>query len=132
MPNSDTAYGTYNKQTYEIKILNSDDNSVISQSFGGDLETAKNFFFTTDALSSLDTNATQLQYAITDDNNGIKYTIAFGIKKDSSATEWAEAYKTAISNLQDANNFVKTTATQIDGQNVNRKWAITSSESHLF
>jgi hypothetical protein len=132
MPNSDTTYGTYNKQSYEIKILNSDNDSVITQSFGGDIDTAKNFFLTADTLTALDTNATQLQYAITGDGNGLKYTIAFGIKKDSSATEWAEAYKTSITNLTNASNFVKSSALQVDGQAANRKWTITSTNSHLF
>ena len=132
MPNLDTTYGIYNKQSYEIKILDKTDNSVVSQSFGGNLDTAKNFFLTSDALTALDANATQLQYAITDDGNGLKYTIAFGIKKDSSATEWAAAYKTSITSLTGADNFIKSSAYYIDGSPLNRYFTIISTDSHLF
>ena len=43
----------------------------ITQLQAGDVETAKAAILTADALANNDTNATQIDYAITDDGNGI-------------------------------------------------------------
>ena len=136
MPNSDNTYGTFNKQTFEVKLSNTEDNSVVTQSFGGNVDTAKNYFLTTDAINNINDCGTQVDWAITDDGNGIKYTIAFGIKKDSSAPQWAETFKSTQTALQDANNFVKSSLLTTKTVNGNTypefKWAQTSTDSHLF
>jgi hypothetical protein len=127
MANSDTAYGVYNKQSREIKIYNGVDNSVVAQSFGGNVETAKSFFFTADALNCFNTNATQLAWAITDDGNGIKFTIAFGIPKNPNSTPWAEAWNTTKESLQSANNWINASAVS-----ELTYWKSESVDSHLF
>ncbi len=47
MPNSDTEYGVYNKQTKEIRFYDESE-AVVTQSFGGNVETAKAHFFHAD------------------------------------------------------------------------------------
>ena len=136
MPNLDNTYGTYNKQTFEIKLSNTENNTVVTQSFGGNVDTAKNYFLTTDAINNINDCGTQVSWAITSDGNGIKYTIAFGIKRDADATQWAEIFKSTQTALQDANNFVKSsllTTKTYNGQTYPEfKWAQTSTDSHLF
>ena len=132
MSNSDTAHGVYNKQSREIKIYDLKDNSVVTQSFGGNVETAKNFFFTADALNCFNTNATQLAWAITDDGNGIKFTIAFGVPSNPAATPWAEVWKTTKESLQTANNWINSTATVTPDKKPPRGWKSESVDSHLF
>lgn len=128
MANSDTAYGVFNKISREVKILDNGNNSIVTQSFGGNVETAKNFFYTADALACFDTNATQLSWAITDDGNGIKFTIAFGIHKDPAATPWADAWKNTKQSLTDANNWIKSASYNAETQ----YWKSESVDSHLF
>jgi hypothetical protein len=100
MTNSDTSYGLHNKITKILyqKITNVLDNTttIITQNFNGNLTTAKNFFLTAEAQALNDTNGTQLSYAITDDSNGLKFTIAFGIPADPSTTPWAKAWKNRV------------------------------------
>jgi hypothetical protein len=128
LTNADTEFGIYNKKTREIKIVNISDGSIHTQSFGGDIATAKNCFFTADALDCFNTNATQLAWAITDDGNGIKYTIAFGIHKDTAATSWADAWTKTHQKLLNANNWIKSTSYDAKTQT----WLSMTSASHLF
>ena len=122
MTNADTQFGTYNKITKEMRAYWNQDpaaatvrneggrdenSSVIYQKFGGNVETAKSLFLTDAALTSMNDNATELDWAITDDNNGLKFTIAFGTKSDHTATSWADAWSTEKSSLQDANGYFK-------------------------
>ncbi len=120
MPNSDNQDGVFNKITKEIKYYhdNHDDtnwteedpvcNSVVTQSFGGNIETAKSHFFHADALTNNDTNGTQLDYAITADGNGIKFTIAFGTKGAGTAEgdDWAQIWETTKDSLVAADKYV--------------------------
>ena len=135
MANSDTNYGLYNKHSREIKIYRCDNNEVKAQNFGGNVETAKSFFFTDDALDCFNTNATQLAWAITDDGNGIKFTIAFGIPKNPASTSWADAWKNTNQSLQDAGNWIKSSAYNWPQHDTNRWptiWKSESVDSHLF
>ena len=127
MANSDTTYGVYNKISREIKIYQQPENTVVTQNFSGNVETAKSFFFTADALNCFNTNATQLAWAITDDGNGIKFTIAFGIPKNSNSTPWAEAWRTTKESLQTANNWINASAVSDLTH-----WKSESVDSHLF
>lgn len=137
MANSDTAYGIYNKISREVKIYTveglgsiSPADTVVTQNFGGNVETAKSYFFTDDALNCFNTNATQLAWAITDDGNGIKFTIAFGVPKDPNQTPWADAWSTTKQSLQTAKNWVKTSAYEYKSEPMH--WKSTATDSHLF
>ena len=119
MPNSDTQYGLHNKLTkeyrfYQVDPTNTDDDYdgtavVVTQSFSGNVETAKSTFLTADGLANNDTNATRLEYAITADGNGLKMSIAFGTKGApiSEADDWADTWATTKAALTAADNHVK-------------------------
>ena len=137
MPNSDTTYGVHNKQTKEIKYfhLAADESAsadadtygdVVAQSFSGNVETAKAHFFHADALTSNDTNGTQLDYAITADGNGIKFTIAFGTKGAGTAEgdDWAGLWVSTKDSLIAANKYVNVRAEQY--------WTAADGSPHLF
>ena len=134
MPNSDNQDGVFNKITKEIKFYKpvgdsrSEDASdeVIAQSFGGNIETAKSHFFHPDALTNNDTNGTQLDYAITADGNGIKFTIAFGTKGAGTAEgdDWAQIWETTKDSLVAADKYVNVRA--------NQYWTAEDATPHLF
>ena len=127
MPNSDTEYGVYNKQTKEIRFYTGDSSdTVVTQSFGGNVETAKAHFFHADGLTNNNTNGTQLDYAITDDGNGIKFTIAFGTKGagTAQADDWADKWLTTKNSLMTADKWIKPVA--------NQYWTSEDATPHLF
>ena len=139
MPNSDTTYGVHNKQTKEIKYfhlpasLEPEDwdadqeyGQIVPQAFGGNIETAKAHFFHADALTNNDTNGTQIDYAITADGNGIKFTIAFGTKGAGTAAgdDWAATWTTTKDSLVSANKYVKPVAETY--------WIAEDATPHLF
>ncbi len=115
MPNSDNQDGVFNKITKEIRFYKRAEDSsdeVIAQSFSGNVETAKSTMLHADALTSNDTNATQLDYAITADGNGIKFTIAFGTKGTAGIAEsddWADKWTTTKDSLVAADKWIKAT-----------------------
>ena len=130
MPNSDTQDGLHNKITKEFryyKVWDDSPEEVIAQSFSGNVETAKAHFFHADALTSNDTNATQLDYAITADGNGIKFTIAFGTKGTPSiaeADDWAGTWETTKASLVAANKYVNVRSEMY--------WTAADATPHLF
>ena len=135
MPNSYNQDGVFNKITKEIKFYKpvgdsrSEDASdeVIAQSFGGNIETAKSHFFHPDALTNNDTNGTQLDYAITADGNGIKFTIAFGTKGTAGIAEsddWADTWSTTKDTLVSADKWIKPVADQF--------WTSVDATPHLL
>ena len=149
MPNSDTQDGVFNKITKEIRnyeTLATDPLTkiVCPQAFGGNVETAKAYFFHADALTSNDTNGTQLEYAITADGNGIKFTIAFGTKGTAGIAEsddWADTWTTTKATLITANKWVlpiaeenwsEKTANGLAGSVVAMDWAAVDATPHLF
>jgi len=151
MPNSDTQDGLFNKITREFRnyeTLCLPDSSlserVLPQAFGGNVETAKAYFFHADALTCNDTNGTQLEYAITADGNGIKYTIAFGTKGTAGiaeADDWADTWTTTKATLIAADKWVlpiaqenwrETTANSLDGYVVSMRWQSVDATPHLF
>jgi hypothetical protein len=115
MPNSDNQDGVFNKITKEIrfyKLLEDSSDEVIAQSFSGNVETAKSTMLHADALTCNDTNGTQLDYAITADGNGIKFTIAFGTKGTAGiaeADDWADTWTTTKATLVAADKWIKAT-----------------------
>ena len=151
MPNSDTQDGLHNKITKEIRwyeTLNHDGDSlseiVCPQDFGGNVETAKAHFFHADALASNDANATQLDYGITADGNGIKFTIAFGTKGTAGlaeADDWADLWTTTKATLVAADkwikpiaeeNFRERTANGLAGNVCAMGWKSVDATPHLF
>ena len=105
MPNSDNTYGTYNKQT---KIISQVDDGSTSLTTFANVNAAKAFFFTHEALTVMDETCTVLEWALVADDNGdntkLKSTFAFGTKGSPSiaeADDWASQYnsrKTALIN----------------------------------
>ena len=131
MPNSDNQDGVFNKITKEIRFykmfphtarllisgkylqkMENESDEVIAQSFSGNVETAKSTMLHADALTNNDTNGTQLEYAITADGNGIKFTIAFGTKGTAGIAEsddWADKWTTTKDSLIAADKWIKAT-----------------------
>jgi len=143
MPNSDNTYGTFNKTTRIYKILyaeswHASNNTVVPQNFGGNVETAKNFFFTTEALNNWNDTSTQIQWAITDAGNGIKVTNAFGTKGGniSESDDWTGIWNATTKSLTDAGNWIKSTALEPDATGDQagfiKGWSTTESTDHLF
>ena len=129
MPNSDNQDGVFNKITKEIRFYKRAEDSsdeVIAQSFSGNVETAKSTMFHADALTNNDTNGTQLEYAITADGNGIKFTIAFGTKGagTAQADDWANTWLTTKNSLMAADKWIKPVADQY--------WTAVDATPHLF
>ena len=135
-PTEDLSSGDYFLRTDEDQlyrydgsdwIVIHDKDSVVAQSFSGNVETAKSTIFHADALTNNDTNGTQIQYAITADGNGIKFTIAFGTKGASDidpADDWAAIWATTKTSLCSAEKWVKPVTEQY--------WTATDETPHLF
>lgn len=104
MANSDTTYGLFNKQTTIFKQI--DDGSTPLTVFA-DVDEAKTYFFTTSALTTTDTNATQLQWALHNGDKELKRTIAFGTKGAGTAagSDWADLFNAQKTALIDANDW---------------------------
>ena len=145
MVNSDTAFGLHNKITkiiYQYESYRDEDSSeqerIKSQSFSGNVTTAKNFYLTTEALACIDDNGTQVSYAITDDGNGLKWTVAFGTPTDASQKSWATKYTETKDTLIGSDGWVPTALRSnwvIDddaGNTGAKQWFIEDSSDHLF
>ena len=161
MPNSDTSRGLPHKitniytqtedATDKAEGASSNDDvyqKTIAQSFSGNVETAKSFFLHAKALTCFDTCATQIQWALTDDGNGLKVTAAFGMKDptpDSGDAGWGEIFKKEKDALLSANewfnmtNVVSSTTSEGVGEDVWDTFAqgrkgirATESSDHLF
>ncbi len=114
MPNSDNTYGTFNKQT---KIISQGGDSAGWTTFA-DVNEAKAFIFTNDALTVMDECCTILEWALTADDDGkntkLKTTFAFGTKGNSDiaeADDWAGQYNSRKSALIDSNEWTKANCT---------------------
>ena len=121
MANSDNTFGVFNKQTniYSQDLADpvtetwtengggSATETVTEQTFS-DVDTAKAFFFTTDALTMFDECCTQIQWALVG-NNKLKVTFAFGTKGagTTEANDWAGQFNSRKTALVSANNFHK-------------------------
>ena len=117
MPNSDSQDGVHNKITkdiYFVKALVGDGAIVephekLAQSFSNNVDTAKAYFLTDNALACIDANATQAQFAITADGKGLTFTVAFGTKGAGTAEgdDWAGLYKARKDELIAADDWIK-------------------------
>lgn len=118
MPNSDTTYGTHNKQT---KIISQTyDGSTALTSFAN-VDAAKSFYFTDDALTVIDECCTVLEWALVADERGdntqLKTTFAFGTKGTAdiaAADDWAGQYNSRKTALVNATNWTKVGCTFTD------------------
>ena len=138
MPNSDTAYGVYNKQT---KILTQvatqaqlEDAAINDGASWGtwtktnfaSADAAKQYFYTSAALTVFDECCTQLQWSVINDDDGnptqLKYTMAFGSKGGdiSADSDWAGQFNSRQVALVDSNGWA------------NNTHSTTVSDSHLF
>ena len=149
MANSDNAFGTFNKITkvlYLKEYPNGESSaSNVSQSFGGNVETAKSYFLTDEALACINDNGTRVQFAITADGNGLKWTVDFGIPNNNADDSWAKKYKDTKKTLTDNNGWVKQEIlTNMDGSSmadwtspwsdsaINKYWTAEDDSDHLF
>ena len=114
MANSDTAYGLYQKQTdiyLETQYTDgpggeTHDSTIITKvkSFA-DVSAAQTHFFTANALTCMNENATQIEWALV--TNGLKYTIAFGIGEGNGEADmsWSNKWQTRMEELQAAGDW---------------------------
>ena len=140
MANSDNTYGVFNKQTkimYQKQHQADSSWDIISQSFSGNLTTAKNFFLTAEAQACINDNGTQVQFAITGDGNGLKWTVAFGTVADASTKSWATKFTETKDALISGNGWAKSALTsdwvlEEGGGTGAKQWFIEDSSDHLF
>ena len=140
MPNSDNTYGVFNKQTkivYQKQHQADSSWDVVSQSFSGNLTTAKNFFLTAEAQACINDNGTQVQFAITGDGNGLKWTVAFGTVTNPATKSWATKFTEAKDALVSGDGWAPSALTtdwvQADeGGTGAKQWFIEDDSDHLF
>ena len=138
MPNSDNKFGTFNKRTIELSIVNPIEFSRTWQEEYGnsgdwvqwsDTDTAKTTIFTTEALTVFDECCTTLQWGLKADGDGnntiLVVTFDFGTKGTPNiapADDWAEQFNSRRQALIDSASWMKTT------------FAVASADSsnHLF
>ena len=119
MPNSDNTFGTFNKRTQILSQY--DDGSTALQNFA-DVDAAKSWFYTANALTVFDECCTELQWSVVD-NQKLKYTMTFGTKGPadiSPADDWAGQFNSRKTALIDAGNWG------------NNPYATEESTDHLF
>lgn len=134
MPNSDNAYGTYNKKTQILsQSLNGVDGGYPNAGWD-DAETtfssvdeAKSWFLTDEAIAVFNECCTELQWSVVD-NTKLKYTMAFGTKGGdiSESDDWAGLYKSRSQALIDSNGWAKPQSGKY------RAFAVEDSTDHLF
>jgi len=141
MANSDNAYGVFNKQTkimYQKQHQPDSSWDIISQSFSGNLTTAKDFFLTAEAQACINDNGTQVQFAITGDGNGLKWTVAFGTVTNPATKSWATKFTETKDTLIGSDGWAKSalvTDWVIDddaGNTGAKQWFVEDSSDHLF
>lgn len=116
MPNTDNKFGVFNKLTH---ILHQSTNPI--NQFGN-VEDAKKWFFTDQALMVHDETCTQLEWALID-NSKLKYTMAWGTKGTPGITpteDWAGQYEKQKADLTHSNNWA------------NNSYHTERSKDHLF
>ena len=116
MTNSDNTFGTHNKRTQiltQVQELGFDkwDGSEMTQEIQnfGDVDTAKSWFYTDEALTVFNECCTELQWTVVD-NQKLKYTMAFGTKGTpgiAAADDWAEQYKSRKQALIDSDGWAR-------------------------
>ena len=151
MPNADNQYGVFNKFSKDYKLVKTvkatgalvEPKEILAQNFGGNVETAKDYFLTSNAKACFDAHGTQVQFGITADGNGLCWTIAFGTKgagtaeADDHAAKWTEtkdaliAAKDWISGNPDPGQSGDDNIAEWSGGDP-YAWLATDSAGHLF
>ena len=119
MTNSDNQYGTFNKRTQILTQIN--DGSTALQNFA-DVDAAKSWFYTANALTVFDECCTELLWSVVDSQK-LKYTMTFGTKGTpgiAEADDWAGQFNSRKSALIDSNDWV------------NNPYTTEEVDSHLF
>jgi hypothetical protein len=129
MTNSDNAFGTHNKRTQiltQVQDLGYDkwDGSDATQPIQNfsDVDTAKAWFYTADALTVFNECCTELQWFVVD-NQKLKYTMAFGTKGTpgiAEADDWTGQFNSRKQALIDSNGWVR------------NPYSTAESSDHLF
>jgi hypothetical protein len=126
MPNADNSYGTYNKKTQVLTQTPGEeytrwDGVLVTdplQNFA-DVDAAKSWFYTANALTVFDECCTELQWSVVDSQK-LKYTMTFGTKGTpgiAEADDWAGQFnsrKTTLINSDDWANNPYTTEDSTD------------------
>lgn len=142
MANADNKYGVYNKQTkifyqgdvYDYEVLGDTDRPEIlrDKTVFANVDAAKAFYFTTDALAVWDETCTQIQWALVNDDNGdaskLKVTFAFGTKGNNIAAgdDWAGQYNSRKTTLMNIGEWHTTTPSNSNPR------LVTDDSTHLF
>tara|TARA_X000001388_G_scaffold76497_1_gene74009 strand:- start:963 stop:1352 length:390 start_codon:yes stop_codon:yes gene_type:complete len=129
MANSDNTFGTHNKRTqiltqvqdrgFDIWDGSRATNDI--QNFG-DVDTAKSWFYTDEALTVFNECCTELQWSVVD-NQKLKYTMAFGTKGTAgiaAADDWAGQFSSRKQALIDSGGWAK------------NPYSTAESSDHLF
>tara|TARA_A100001011_G_scaffold122855_1_gene129699 strand:- start:1948 stop:2337 length:390 start_codon:yes stop_codon:yes gene_type:complete len=129
MTNSDNTFGTHNKRTqiltqvqdrgFDIWDGSRATNDI--QNFG-DVDTAKSWFYTDEALTVFNECCTELQWSVVD-NQKLKYTMAFGTKGTAgiaAADDWAGQFSSRKQALIDSGGWAK------------NPYSTAESSDHLF
>jgi hypothetical protein len=119
MPNSDNTYGTFNKRTQILSQI--DDGSTALQNFA-DVDAAKSWFYTANALTVFDECCTELQWSVVDSQK-LKYTMTFGTKGTpgiAEADDWAGQFNSRKTTLQNNDDWA------------NNPYTTEEVNSHLF
>ena len=101
MPNSDNTHGTFHKKTL---ILSQIDDGSTALTNHANVEAAKTFFYTDEALTVFDECCTEIQWAVVD-NTKLKYTMSFGTKGTNGiaeADDWAGQFNSRMTTLRNA------------------------------
>ena len=138
MPNSDTSYGVYNKQTQILTQVATQaqlEDAAINEgaSWGtwtktnfASVDAAKQYFYTSAALTVFDECCTQLQWSVINDGDGnptqLKYTMSFGTKGGNiaEADDWAGQFNSRKQALISSNGWSE------------NPYTTANSDSHLF
>ena len=125
MPNSDNTHGTFNKKT-QILTQRDDGTTAWPATWSAidfaNVDEAKSFFYTADALAVFDECCTELQWSLVD-NQKLKYTMAFGTKGTpgiAEADDWAGQFNS------------RKTALIANANWDNNPYTTEESEDHLF
>lgn len=138
MTNSDNTFGTFNKITHIA--AQPYDGSTALTTFSN-VDEAKAFYFTSDAITIFDETCTQLQWAVINDARGdatsLKWTMAFGTKGTGTAEadDWSAQHLTRKQAKIDAplKSFAISGAVQANSGAADGTWIVTvTATGHNF
>ena len=140
MTNSDNKFGTFNKITH-IASQPDDDIGRLCMTNFSNVDQAKAFYFTPEALAVFDECCTELQWALIEDDRGnttkLKWTMAFGTKGTGTAEadDWSAQLVSRQTALMDATrkSFAIQGAVQDSDGSADGTWVVTiTATGHNF